>query len=153
MDTRDQQGSVKQVGINSDVPTSPSPVDAASTHHFPVASKFLSLWQGQTHGLGVLSGIMASTGAPLDLLGISWLILWPLLHLMSTIYPPSELEIQAIHREGDQHRSSNQRSDQTPKDILSQSLYSSYRGIDRSRPPLPGSERRVRCVLLERFCR
>lgn len=56
---------------------------------------------------------------------------------MSAIYAPSELEIQALHGEEDQRRSSHQNSVQTPKDTPSQSLCSSYRGIDRSRPPLP----------------
>lgn len=59
---------------------------------------------------------------------------------MSAIYAPSELEIQALHGEEDQQRSSNQNSVQTPKDTPSQSLCSSYRRIDRSRPPLPRPE-------------
>lgn len=60
---------------------------------------------------------------------------------MSTIYLPHELEFQALHGEEDQRRSSNQKSGQTVKDTISQSLYSSYRSIDRSRLPLPGSQR------------
>lgn len=59
---------------------------------------------------------------------------------MSTIYPPNELEIQALHRE-------EIKGEAATKTLfrlyctLSQSLYSSYRGIDRSWPPLPGLER------------
>lgn len=59
---------------------------------------------------------------------------------MSTIYPPNELEIQALHRE-------EIKGEAATKTLfrlyctLSQSLYSSYRGIDGSWPPLPGLER------------